>query len=211
MAKSIFLGRSAIIASISAIAGVFLASSAWAASPALPGASGIQAGLWEMKITKQLLDGKDMQAQMAAAQAQMAEVTKNMPPAQRKQMEEMMSASMGTGSAKVCISPAMAAMDKPIPPKGMQCETLKLNRSAGGMSYEMRCSSPSESMQGKGQSSFGRDWVKSSMDMTTKDARGQHRMQMDSELRFVGKDCGAVKPLGELVKDASAAATKMKR
>ena len=49
-------------------------------------AGDMKAGLWEVKTTKQVVDGQDMQAQMRQMQQQMA----SLPPEQRKQMEAMM-------------------------------------------------------------------------------------------------------------------------
>ncbi|GAB1413897.1 hypothetical protein MASR1M97_26330 [Candidatus Desulfobacillus denitrificans] len=57
-------------------------------APAL--ADGMKAGLWEIKTLKQVMDGRDMKAQMDAAQAQMQQQMASLPPDQRKQMEAML-------------------------------------------------------------------------------------------------------------------------
>lgn len=166
--------------------------------------TGIQAGLWEVKVTQQVVDGQDLHAKMAAMQSQMAQAMKNMPPAQRQQMEKMMGARMATdGATQICISPAMAAMDKPLPPKDMQCETLKAQRSGNNLDYEMSCKNASHSFKGKGKSTFTATSMKTQMDMQTQEAKNgqQHRMQMASEMRFISQNCGAVKPLDELSKE----------
>jgi len=172
-------------------------------------AAGIKPGLWSVQVTQQTMDGQDMKAKMQAAHAQMEQAMKNMPPAQRKQMEQMMGArTQPDGATQVCISPAMASMDKPpMPPKGMQCDTQKISHSGNTMSYEISCKDARHSMQGKGQSSYGGDWVKNQTDMTTEDAShggGKHHMQMASEMHFVSSDCGGVKPMEEIAKQIEA-------
>ncbi len=187
-------------------AGVLLAAQVGAAAPSLN--TGIQAGLWEAKVTQQVVDGQDMHAKMQAAQQEMLQMLKNMPPAQRQQMEKTMGARMmAGGTTQICISPAMVAMNKPLPPKDMRCETLKMQRVGNSLDYEMNCKSATHSMQGKGKSSFTATSMKTQMDMQTQDIKSgqRHRMQTASEMRFVSSNCGAVKPLDALVKELEVA------
>ena len=168
---------------------------------------GIQPGLWEAKATQQVVDGHDVQAKMAAAQQEMAQMLKNMPPAQRQQMEKAMGARMTAGgTTQICISPAMAAMDKPLPPKDMQCDSLKTQRTGNSLDYEMSCKTATHGMKGKGKSSFTATSMKTQMDMQIQDSKTskQHRMQTASEMRFISSNCGAVKPLDELTKELQA-------
>ena len=60
---------------------VTLTGSAFAQSSAL------KPGLWEIKTIRQVMDGRDMSAQMNAAQGQMEEAMAQMSPDQRKKME----------------------------------------------------------------------------------------------------------------------------
>jgi hypothetical protein len=168
---------------------------------------GIQPGLWEAKATQQVVDGQDVQAKMAAAQQEMAQMLKNMPPAQRQQMEKAMGARMAAGGAtQICISPAMAAMDKPLPPKDMQCDTIKTQRNGNSLDYEISCKSANHSIKGKGKTSFTATSMKTQMDMQTQDNKSgqQHRMQTASEMRFISANCGAIQPLDALVKSNAA-------
>ena len=165
---------------------------------------GMKAGLWEMRTLKQVMDGKDMQAQMSAAQAQMQQAMANMPPEQRKQMEATMArqgaAMSGGGAHRICISPEMAARDKPmVDPEGM-CEPTKMSRSGNKTSYEFNCKSDGRSMVGKGDSTFAGDTITSRMDMTTSDATGKHTMQTESQMKYLGPDCGKLKPAGQMTR-----------
>jgi len=39
------------------------------------------------------------------------------------------------------------------------------------------------------------------MDMTMTDARGQHSMQTESQMKFLGADCQGVKPADQIARD----------
>ena len=176
------------------------------AAPSL--GTGITPGLWEAKVTQQVVDGQDVHAKMLAAQEQMALMIKNMPPAQRQQMEKTMAARLGAGGAtQICISPAMAAMDKPLPPKDMQCDSLKTQRTGNSLDYEMSCKTATHGVKGKGKNSFTAASMKTQIDMEIQDNKTgfQQRIQSASEMRFISKDCGAVKPLDALVKELAVA------
>lgn len=168
--------------------------------------SGLKAGLWEVKQIKQIMDGRDMAAQMAAAQAQMAQSMANMPPERRKQMEAMMGGKgmpgQGGGgmATRICISAAMAASDKPmVDPEG-RCAPAKTSRSGNKTSFEFNCTTQGRTMVGKGESTISGDTVSSRMDMTTTDASGRHTMQSESQMSYLGPDCKGVRPADQLGK-----------
>jgi hypothetical protein len=165
---------------------------------------GMKAGLWEMRTLKQVMDGKDMQAQMSAAQAQMQQAMADMPPAQRKQMEATMArqgaAMSGGGAHRICISPEMAARDKPLVDPDGKCEPAKVSRSGNKSSFEINCKSDGGSMVGKGDSTVTGDSISTKMDMTTSDATGKHTMQTESQMKYLGADCGGLKPVGQMTR-----------
>lgn len=175
---------------------------------ALAQGSGLKAGLWELKQIKQVMDGRDMGAEMAAAQAEMQQAMANMSPAQRKQMEAMMGSRgmpAGAGGAqRICISPAMAAADKPmVDPEG-RCEPAKVSRSGNKTSFEFNCTTQGHSMVGKGESIVSGEMVSTRMDMTTTDAQGRHTMQSESQMRYLGPDCQGMKPIDQIAREAQA-------
>lgn len=171
-------------------------------STAFAQGSGIKPGLWEVRQIKQVMDGHDMAAEMAAAQAQMQQSLANLPPEQRKQMEAMMGkrgAGAG-GGTRICISPAMAARDKPmVDPEG-RCEPAKMNRSGNTTRFEFNCTHDGRTTVGKGESTVTSDLVRTRMDMTVSDASGRHTMQSESEMKFLGADCQGVLPADQMVK-----------
>jgi hypothetical protein len=174
--------------------------------PAAHAASLTKPGLWEVHVIKQVMDGKDMAAQMAAAQARMQEQLAKMTPAQRQQMEQMMGGQKVAerGVQRLCISPAMAAQDKPVLQSASKCEPVKHERSGNKVTFELNCAADGHTTVGKGESVVDGDTVTSRMDMTTTDARGRHTMQTESQMKYLGPDCQGVKPMDQLVKDLQA-------
>jgi hypothetical protein len=178
---------------------VALGTTAYADTPAM------KAGLWEMTVVRQVMDGRDMSAQMAAAQAQMQQAMAKMSPAQRKQMESMMGSQGGGGSGggamRICVSPAMAARDKPmVDPEG-RCEPAKVSRSGNKTSFEFNCTTGGRTSVGKGETVVSGDSMTTRMDMTTTDAHGRHTMQNETQMKYLGADCQGVKPADQLVKE----------
>ena len=191
-------------------AGVLLATQV-AALPSLNAGGGIQAGLWEAKVTQQVVNGQDVLAITQKALQPVAQMLKDMPPAQRQQMEKTITERFGEGAGgtamQICISPAMAVMDKPLPTKGMQCDSLKTQRTGNSLDYEMSCKTATHGVKGKGKNSFTAASMKTQIDMEIQDNKTgfQQRIQSASEMRFISKDCGAVKPLDAQVKELEVA------
>ena len=71
------------------------------ATPAFAADSGMKAGLWEIKTIKQVMDGQDMKAQMAAAQAQMQQ---QMAETQQALENETLTVTSGGGAVSVVIT-----------------------------------------------------------------------------------------------------------
>lgn len=164
-----------------------------------------KAGLWEIKIVKQVIDGRNTQGQLAAAQAQMQKAMANMPAAQRKQMEAMMKqhgAGMEQpGAIRVCISPAMAARDEPLVDADGHCKPAKVSRSGNSTRYQVDCTRDGRRMIGSGDTVFAGNSMQSRMDMTVTDAQGRHQIQTESRMSWLGADCGTVKPVDQIVSE----------
>ncbi len=175
----------------------------------------MKAGLWDMRVVKHVADGKDMSAQMAASQAKMQEMLAKMTPQQRQQMEQMMGKAGGAGSepgaTRICISPEMAARDRPVMPKDSNCEVAKFNRSGDTATFEMNCKRGDTTMVGKGQSQRSGDTVTNKMDMVTTDAKGRHVTQMESQMKFVSANCGGIKPIDQLAREMQGEAAAAKK
>jgi len=162
---------------------------------------GLKPGLWEMHIVKQVTDGRDMSAQVAAAGTQMQQMLANMPADQRARVEAMMKQNgapsfASNGAIRMCISPEMATRDTPIVDREGHCQPSVVNRSGNRTTFEINCKTQNGDMTGKGESVSSGDLITTKMDATTHDAGGAtHTMHTESELKYLGTDCGDVKPI----------------
>ncbi len=172
-------------------------------STALAQNSGLKPGLWEYTPISQIMDGRDMSAQMASARAEMQQTLANMPPAQREQMQAMMGQQglLSSGVMQICISPAMAAKDKPMVNAKGDCEPTRVSRSGNKTSFEINCTTKGGTSVGKGESTISGDTVTTRMDMATTDARGnRHTMRSEIQMKYLGSDCKGIKPADQIAK-----------
>ncbi len=163
------------------------------ATPTL--AADMKAGLWEIKTLRQIVDGRDMQAQMQAMQTQLAAL----PAAQRKQMEAMMASQgigMSGGAMRICISEEAARRNAPVIDPEDRCQPRALTRSGNTVRFEIDCTMDGRATRGKGESTFSGNSVRSRMDMTTTGPDGRHTMQTESQMTYLGPDCKGLAPVG---------------
>ena len=186
--------------------------------------SGMQPGLWEMHMTKNVVDGHDTLAQMAGMNAQMEAQLAKMPAEQRAKMAAMMgqggmggggmppgmpagmsqggmpSGAMGAGSnagvtMQTCVTPEMAKRDVPVAGKDSSCETTNVVHKGNRMTYNVSCASEGTKMTGTGEAVMSEGKVTTRSDMTFIDRGQTHHAQSEFELKFVKSDCGNVKPM----------------
>jgi hypothetical protein len=174
---------------------------AFSATQVLATGFGLKPGLWESKMIKQLVDGQDRTAQMTGAASKMQQAMANMPPEQRARMEAMMKERGGPtigsdGTVKMCISPEEANRDKPIVDRERGCEPATVTRNGNHTTFTINCSSNGNTTTGKGESTTMGNVITSQVDMTTHRANGEtHTMHNETEMKFLGPDCGDVKPM----------------
>lgn len=159
----------------------------------------MKAGLWEVTIVKQVVDGRDMSAQMSAIQQQMQQALANMTPEQRERIESMGGghglASLGSGgTVRVCVSAAMAARDRPIVDPKSSCDVARMTRSGNVDNFEFKCSRNGRTSEGHGTRTFEGDTMLTRVDMTVTDARGQHTIHNESRMAYQGADCQGLQP-----------------
>jgi len=186
--------RKQLVAAVAALA-------AFAAFNGLAAEFGLKPGLWESRVVKHVLDGKDMTPQVTAAMAQMQNNLSRLPPEQRARMEAMMkehgALTMGTtGTTRLCISSEMAGRNKPIVDPEGRCQPTKINQSGNHTTFEINCSASGTVMTGKGESTATGDVIASRVDMSTRKGKGEtHLLHNETEMKFLGSDCGDVKPI----------------
>jgi Protein of unknown function (DUF3617) len=153
-------------------------------------------GLWEL-TSKVTSDDPKVQKAMEQAQQAMA----NMPPEQKKMMQEMMrkqgmvmaSSANGETVSKICISQAMIDQQGLPTQQSGKC-TQNFTQDGANYKFSYSCSAPKSSGEGtytfSGPGSY-------SMAMTTTSGEGANaqRMRISGRGKLLGSDCGAIKPL----------------
>lgn len=174
-----------VLAALAAISGL-------AAAPAA--AQTMKPGLWE--VSSKIGGNPETEKAMAQMQAQMAA----MPPAQRKQMEEMMGkGAMGMGAggamaAKACITKDMIARGEMPTQQDSECTTTVSDKSSKGMKMAFVC--PKSQTTGEGVYTFQGDTAYTMKMKTATKADGKPvTTTIDSSGKWLGSDCGSVKPM----------------
>jgi hypothetical protein len=159
---------------------------------------GTKAGLWETKIVKNVVDGKDMAAQMSDAQAKLQAKLASLPPDQRAMVEaHMKGAGMNGNSIRVCISPAMAAKHQIAGDPQGHCPPASVDVSGNTFSFAVNCSYNGHTTVGKGQAVMNGDSIAVHVDMTETDSKGTHTIVADTQMNYLGADCQGIKPLDQ--------------
>lgn len=155
-------------------------------------------GLWEMRIIKNIVDGRDMAALLAAKSAQMQQAMASLPPDQAARLQSTLKLGAGgTAATRICISPEMAKRASPVIDQGGHCQPATVTRNGDTTTFEFSCTINGATSSGKGQSTISGDVITTRTDITSQAPNGTtHVMHNESEMRFVGPDCGDVKPMG---------------
>ena len=181
---------------------VLLAALATSAAQA-QGPTGMKAGLWETRTTAMSLDGKDMLPQMLAAREEMRKSLASLPPEQRKKAEAMLAQQGDPLSRRICVSAEMAKRDQPMIPRphNAECDQPKIDRQGNRTTFEFACKQAGGSVTGKGETVVAGDLITTKIETNGKDASGKaHTMQADTQMKYLGSDCGSVRPLDQQMK-----------
>lgn len=182
-----FLSRR-LIAACACMAGLLIAN-----PPAL--AQNAKPGLWEIH---QKMGGS---AEIDKAMAQMQQQMASMPPAQRKQMQDMMAKqgmSMGGAgggiSVKMCMTKEMAERNEMPQAQQGDCKSSTSPRVGNTQKISFVCTQPPSS--GEGQITFTSSESYTLKMVTTTSVKGKpEKMTLDGSGKWLWADCGAVKPM----------------
>jgi hypothetical protein len=166
-------------------------------------AQNIKPGLWEINNKMQSGNG-ELEAAMAQMQKQLA----SMSPEQRKMMEDAMakqgvnfspSSSGGGIGVKMCMTKEMVAQNKvPMQQQG-DCTHTQSPMVGNTMKISFSCTKPPSS--GEGQVTYMSDTAyKMNMKVTSTMQGKSGTMTMDANARWLGSDCGNIKPFKMPVK-----------
>lgn len=166
------------------------------ASMASAHAQTIKPGLWE--FATQMRGGS---GQMADAMAEAQKQMENMPPEQRKMIQDMMAkqgVQMGTGAGggvtvKVCMTQEMVDRNEVSSHQG-DCTHTNSPRVGNTMKFAFVCTKPPSS--GEGLVTFTSPEAYSMKMSATTTINGRpEKMDLQNSGRWLGADCGSVKPL----------------
>jgi hypothetical protein len=172
-----------------------LVAAAAAAALSLPvAAQSLKPGLWEVSNK---MDNPQMNQAMAEMQKQLAA----MPPAQRKQMEEMMAkqgVKMGSGgaqggmAAQICMTQEMTERGD-VPIQG-NCKITQQSRSGNTTKMAYTCANPPSS--GEGTFTYHGPEAYSSRTVVKTTVQGKpETITMEGSGKWLKADCGNLKPM----------------
>jgi Protein of unknown function (DUF3617) len=177
-----------------------LPAAAFAVVVSLPQGAAAQTqapGLWEHTFSM-----KGQGDEMERARAQVQQQLAAMSAEQRKKLEETMARRGVTMNAqgtavKLCLTKEQAA--KPAEPRlPGDCTLSDVQRNGSTMNYKFACIRP-EQLAGEGQLTYAGEKAYSGQSSFTALVKGQPRsMTMDTAGRWLGADCGDVKPASAL-------------
>lgn len=160
-------------------------------------AQNLQAGLWE--INTQMQGGQA--DKMASSMEKMQKEMDKMPPEQRKMVQDMMAkqgVQMGSAggagiTTKVCMSQEMVSRNDFSGQRG-DCTHTTSPRMGNTIKYSFVCTKPASS--GEGEITFqGREAYSQNMKITSTVKGKPEMMDMHSRGKWMGSDCGNIKPL----------------
>ena len=172
-----------------------LAAAVLAGAAALPvAAQTLKPGLWEMQ--HKAGGNPEVDSAMAEMQKQM----KSMPPEQRKQMEAAMASRgmqmspKGGGMAmRMCMTKEMIERND-LPANRGDCKTTQRQRSGNTLKMAFTCSNPPSS--GESQVTFTSSEAYTSRTTVTTTTDGKpEKMTVEGTGKWLGADCGNVKPI----------------
>lgn len=158
-------------------------------------AQDLKPGLWEIASSMTSPSG-ELEKAAAEMQAQLADL----PPEQRKLMEEMMAkqgVKMGGGSpggmtVRTCMTREQVARNE-LPAQQGKCKTRSQPRAGNVVKMSFSCSDPASS--GDAVYTFVSPEAFTSQVVVRSSAQGQARtMNMNAKGKWLGADCGNVKP-----------------
>jgi hypothetical protein len=175
------------------------------------GAASLKPGLWEVRLTKMESDGRDMLPQMKAAQEQMRQQMAAMPPERRKQMEAALGQQGDPTVQRMCVSPEMAKNDRALlSTPSADCAPPKINRDGNRMTYQISCKQAGGAVDVTGEMVMASDQVSSKTQTIANAGGAKHTTSTEAQMKFVGGDCGGVKPMDQIVKEAQTQAAPKK-
>lgn len=156
-------------------------------------AQNLKPGLWE--VQHKMKGNPEMERQLEEMRKQIAA----MPPEQRKQMETMMAGrgiQMGVGghNVRMCLTKEMVERNE-IPAQQGDCRMTNQQRTGNTLKVAFTCTNPPSS--GESQMTINSPESYTMKTTATSSIEGRvEKMSVEGTGKWVGADCGALKPIG---------------
>lgn len=157
---------------------------------ALAAAQSIQPGLWEISSQNMQVDGQQLPGMQT-----MLEQLKDMPPAQRQMMEQMMAKQglqLGDQGVRLCMSQAQVEAEQ-IPLQDPQSGCSQEITERGAQLWKFRFTCPQARGEGETRFISDKEFV-TRVDSTFTSDAGQQSGSMESHARWISADCGSLQP-----------------
>lgn len=161
---------------------------------------GLKAGLWEIRLTKRVVDGRDMTAQLAASTAQlrqqMQQAIASAPPGQQTRLEATLKRlNGGSIGHRQCVSPEMARRNTPVIDPHGHCQPAEVIRRGDVGSFQFSCRTDGLTIAIKGEATYEADRVSTRTDLTRTSADGTKEVtHLESVMTYLGPECGDARP-----------------
>jgi hypothetical protein len=127
----------------------------------------------------------------------------NMPPEQKKMMQDMMAKQgMQTGaggpggmSVKTCLTKEMAERNE-VPAQKGDCKTTKQEKSGNTMKFAVTCSNPPSTSEGQITFTSSEAYNMKMVTRSRVDSKNPQTMNMEMNGKWLSSDCGSIKPMG---------------
>lgn len=159
---------------------------------------GLKAGLWDVRLVRQTVDGHDVSAQLTESVAKGQTALAKLPPDARARAEQRFHPNHDSGgntSFLICLTPAMAASDLPVLDRQASCRPLMLSHSSGHVSFRIECSADGTLVKGQGQAINTGALIITKSDVITRASDGStHTLHNETQMQFFGTHCGKLLP-----------------
>jgi len=175
--------------------------------------SRMKPGLWETRTLKVMTDGQNELPQIKAAheagRKRMRESLAQMTPEQRKKTEAINRGVSGHSDdpavLRQCVSAAMAENDGAMwQERDPGCAEPKVSRSGNRVAFEMVCKQGTETVKGEAEITSKLVTVKWQWQVMSGGKR--QTTVLENQLKFIGSDCGDLKPHDQVAQEAQAGA-----
>lgn len=158
----------------------------------------MKAGLWEHNVELKT-DTGELEKKLAEARKQMQEQMKNMPPAQRKMMEDMLADSgmdlaFGNIKQKMCVTEEQIR-EAEFDFSDENCDQEIISQTSQKIELEFSCAGSGGMGKGRGEIQFHSDeHYTGQFEFNTEMDGKPTELTMKQDGRWLGADCGSVEP-----------------